>query len=453
MFKFLEKYLMGPMSKISQLRLVRAITAAGMASIPFTIVGSMFLVLTILPDVITPLQGIWDATFLKVTNIYMLANKASMGIIGLYFLLVISYEYTRIIAEEEEIEKMNPINGMLLSVFGFFMLIPQFAKEAGFKLLTDISELEKGGSAVINGWAVGGDGLSRLGATGIFTAIITSWLVVNIYKFCIKKNLIVKMPEEVPSGVANSFSALIPTAVLSFVIFIIQGVLVSLNTDLFQIIQVPFGFVTKIAGTLPGVLVIHLLIHALWVVGIHGATIISSLVSPIVLQNMQANAQGASIPFAGEFYNAFSYPGGSGATLGLVVMCIFLARSEQLKAIGKSAIVPGLFNINEPVIFGMPVVYNPILAIPFMVAPMVGASIGYLSIASGFVRPIIAQQPWPTPFGIGAFIATGGDYKGAIVAVISVVVSGLIYYPFFKAYDKKLLKQQEEGVDELADVL
>ncbi|MFL8905886.1 hypothetical protein ACKA01_02175 [Helcococcus kunzii] len=149
MFKFLEKYLMGPMSKISQLRLVRAITAAGMASIPFTIVGSMFLVLTILPDVITPLQGIWDATFLKVTNIYMLANKASMGIIGLYFLLVISYEYTRIIAEEEEIEKMNPINGMLLSVFGFFMLIPQFAKEAGFKLLTDISELEKGGSELL----------------------------------------------------------------------------------------------------------------------------------------------------------------------------------------------------------------------------------------------------------------------------------------------------------------
>ena len=438
MFSFLEKYLMGPMAKISQLRLVRAITAAGMASIPFTIVGSMFLVLNILPLTIPALQGVWDASFNKVTNIYMLANKASMGIIGLYFLLVISYEYTRIISEEEEIDNMRPINGMLLSLFAFFMFIPQFAKQAGFELLHNPE------TGIINGWAVGGDGLSRLGATGIFTAIITSWLIVNIYKFCIKKNLTIKMPEDVPDGVANSFSALIPAFLIAVVVFLIQGVLVYFDTDLFEIVSIPFGFVTNIAGTLPGVLVIHFLIHALWIVGIHGATIITSLVSPIVLQNMQANAQGASIPFAGEFYNAFSYPGGSGATIGLVVMCIILAKSEQLKAIGKAAIVPGIFNINEPVIFGMPVVYNPILSIPFILAPMAGATIGYLGIASGIVRPIIAQQPWPTPLGIGAFIATGGDWKAIVLALISVAVATLIYYPFFKAYDRKLLKEQEE---------
>lgn len=429
---------MGPMAKISQLRLVRAITAAGMASIPFTIVGSMFLVLNILPLTIPALQGIWDVSFNKVTNIYMLANKASMGIIGLYFLLVIAYEYTKIISEEEEIDNLNPINGMLLSLFAFFMFIPQFAKQAGFELLHNPE------TGVINGWTVGGDGLSRLGATGIFTAIITSWLVVNIYKFCIKRNLTIKMPEDVPDGVANSFSALIPAFFIALVVFIIQGVLVYFDTDLFEIVAIPFGFVTQIADTLPGVLVIYFLMHALWIVGIHGATIISSLLQPIVLSNMQANAQGASLTYAGDFNNTFVTIGGSGATIGLVVLCIILAKSEQLKAIGKASIAPAIFNINEPVIFGMPIVYNPILAIPFILAPMVSATIGYLGISLGFVKPIVALQPWPTPLGISAFLATGGDWKAVVLALASVAAATIIYYPFFKAYDKKLLKEQEE---------
>ena len=167
MFNFLEKYLMGPMAKISQNRLVRAITAAGMASIPFTIVGSMFLVLTILPLTMPFLEGIWNATFLQVSDVYMLANKASMGIIALYFLLVIGYEYTRIWRDEEDVD-IDPVTGMLLSLFAFFMFIPQFATEGGFTLLNDPE------NAIINGWAVGGDGLTRLSAIGLFTAIITA---------------------------------------------------------------------------------------------------------------------------------------------------------------------------------------------------------------------------------------------------------------------------------------
>lgn len=136
---------MGPMTKLSQLRLVRAITAAGMATIPFTIVGSMFLVLNVLPTVITPLQGFYDATLVKVTDVYMLANMATMGIIALYFLIVIGYEYTRIIAEEEDLD-LSPITGTLLSLFGFIMLVPQFAKGEGFSLLNDAK------NGIISGW-------------------------------------------------------------------------------------------------------------------------------------------------------------------------------------------------------------------------------------------------------------------------------------------------------------
>lgn len=336
MFKYLEKYLMEPMTKISQIRLIRAITAAGMASIPFTIVGSMFLVLTILPLTMPFLQGIWDATFLKVSNVYMLANKASMGIISLYFLLVISYEYTKSIKIEEDID-VNPITGMLLSVFAFFMFIPQFVNESGFNLLSDP---EKG---VINGWAIGGDGVVRLSAIGIFTAILTVFIAVNVYKLCIKKHIVIKMPKEVPSGVANSFTALIPAFFISIIVFLIQGILVSLGTDLFGIVSIPFGFVTNIVNTYWGMLLIMFLIHALWIVGIHGASIILSMITPIVLLNLQANVAGSNIVFAGDFGNALAYFGGSGSTLGLVLLCIFLAKSEQLKAIGKASLIPGIF--------------------------------------------------------------------------------------------------------------
>ncbi|MFM1514350.1 PTS cellobiose transporter subunit IIC [Helcococcus ovis] len=436
MFKYLEKYLMEPMTKISQIRLIRAITAAGMASIPFTIVGSMFLVLTILPLTMPFLQGIWDATFLKVSNVYMLANKASMGIISLYFLLVISYEYTKSIKIEEDID-VNPITGMLLSVFAFFMFIPQFVNESGFNLLSDP---EKG---VINGWAIGGDGVVRLSAIGIFTAILTVFIAVNVYKLCIKKHIVIKMPKEVPSGVANSFTALIPAFFISIIVFLIQGILVSLGTDLFGIVSIPFGFVTNIVNTYWGMLLIMFLIHALWIVGIHGASIILSMITPIVLLNLQANVAGSNIVFAGDFGNALAYFGGSGSTLGLVLLCIFLAKSEQLKAIGKASLIPGIFQINEPVIFGMPIVYNPILVIPFLLAPMVGSTIGYLAISTGLINKIIAQHPWPSPIGVGAFIATGGDFKAVLAAIVSFLASTIIYYPFFKLYDKKLLREQE----------
>ncbi|MCI6157005.1 MAG: PTS cellobiose transporter subunit IIC [Peptoniphilaceae bacterium] len=435
MFQFLEKYLMGPMTRFSQLRFVRAITAAGVATIPFTIVGSLFLVLNILPQAIPALQPLFDATFVKITDLYMLAFKASMGIIALYFLLVISREYTRIFRDEESVN-LNPMTGMLLSVFGMFMLIPQFVNDGTLKLL---NSPEKG---ILNGWAIGGDGVARLGAIGIFTSIVVSFLVVHIYRFCVKRNLMIKMPEAVPEGVANSFSALIPAVFVAIFFIIANGILVALGTDIYQVVQIPFGFVTGIANTYLGLMVIFFLISALWLVGIHGATIITSLVAPVTLVNLAENVNGANHVLAGEFYNAYIHLGGSGATLGLIVMLALFARSKQLKVLGRAAFVPGLFNINEPIIFGMPIVYNPIMAIPFFLAPMASATLAYVAIKSGIVHPIVAQQPWPTPIGIGAFIATGGDWKAIVLALACALVAAAIYFPFFKAYDLKLHAQE-----------
>lgn len=163
----------------------------------------------------------------------------------------------------------------------------------------------------------------------LISIIIMAVVAVQLYRLCVKRNLVIKMPEAVPAGVARSFTALIPAFVIAFVVLLIDGIFISLGTDIFKVIAIPFSFVTNIANSWAGLLIIYFLIHALWIVGIHGANIISSFLTPIVLANMQANMQGANIPFAGEFQNSFVICGGSGATLGLTIFVAFLAKSEQ----------------------------------------------------------------------------------------------------------------------------
>ncbi|API92141.1 MULTISPECIES: PTS cellobiose transporter subunit IIC [Virgibacillus] len=438
-FALLEKYLMGPMGKVASLRVVRAVMAAGMASIPFVIVGSMFLVLNVLPQTFTFLEGFYNSTFFRISDLYMLANKATMGILALYFGLVIGYEYTKILAEEEGLN-LNPLNGALLSMFAFFMTIPQLVLENGKMSL--VEKMDEN-NAILYGWEMVGDGVSRLGATGIFTAIIMSVVAVQLYRLCVKRNWVIKMPEAVPEGVSRSFTALIPAFLVAFAVLLINGIFIALGTDIFKIVAIPFGFVVNLTNSWLGILIIFFIIHALWIVGIHGATIVGGFLTPIVLANMQSNIDGANIPYAGEFNNAFVIIGGSGATLGLVLFIAFFAKSKQLKVLGKAAVAPGIFNINEPIIFGLPIVYNPYLAIPFFLAPMAAASIGYWAIKLNMVEAIIAQMPWPTPIGAGAFISTGGDIMAVVVAVICAIVAFLIWLPFIKLYDKKLVEQEK----------
>ncbi len=444
-FGFLEKYLMGPMGKVSQFKIVRAVMAAGMASIPFTIVGSMFLVFNVLPLTFPALTGFFENTFYRFSDLYMLANTSTMGILALYFGIVFGYELTRIEQTESHLD-VNPLNGALLSMFAFFLCIPELLFENGsMTLINSVTDTE----TVIKGFRMG-DTVSRLGTTGIFTAIIMSIVAVNLYCLCVRRKWIIKMPDTVPTGVSRSFTALIPAFVVAFAVLIINGILIALGTDIFNIIAVPFGFVTNLTNSWLGILVIYFLMHALWIVGIHGATIVTSFLTPIVLANMTANVAGANIPFAGEFNNSFVTVGGSGATLGLVIFITFFAKSDQLKVLGKASIVPSLFNINEPIIFGMPVVYNPYIAIPFFLGPMTAASLGYWAIKLGIVNPIIAQVPWPSPIGLGGFIGTGGDWKAIVLAFVCALASFIIYFPFIKVYDAKLAKEERERGEKVA---
>lgn len=434
LFGFLENHVMGPMGKLAQFKVVRAITAAGMAAVPFTIVGSMFLVFSILPQAFSfwPIVAdIFSASFDKFTSLYMVANYATMGSLSLYFVLSLAYELTKIYAEEEELN-MNPLNGALLALMAFVMTVPQIIFDGGMmKAVTSLKE----GAVIADGWAMG-NGVARFGTTGIFTAIIMAIVTVLIYRMCVKNNWVIKMPEAVPEGVSRGFTALIPGFVVAFVVIFINGLLVAMGTDIFKVIAIPFGFVSNLTNSWIGLMIIYLLTQLLWIVGIHGANIVFAFVNPIALANMAENAA------AGEFSNMFVIAGGSGATLGLCLYIAFAAKSEQLKAIGRASVVPALFNINEPLIFGLPIIYNPALAIPFILAPMVTATIYYVVNSLNFIKPVIAQVPWPTPVGIGAFLGTA-DLRAVLVSLVCAFAAFLVYLPFIRVYDKKLVKEEQ----------
>ena len=435
-FVLLQKYLMTPMAKVSQFKIVRAVMAAGMASVPFCIVGSMFLVFNTLPMTFTGLETVFENTVFKVSDLYMIANTATMGILALYFNIVVGYELTKI-EEEETGLKVNALNGAMLSVFAFVMTLPELVMQSGaMVLLNDQSEL------VFNGLRLK-PFVYRLGTSGIFIAIVMAIIATQLYFLCVRRNWVVKMPETVPLGVSRSFTALIPTFVIAFTILILNGILVYFGTDIFDIIGVPFTFVTNLTKSWLGIMVILFLIHALWVVGIHGASIIGAFITPIMLSNMNENVGGAHIPFAGEFNNSLVILGGSGSTLLMTFFIAFCAKSSQLKILGRASAVPAIFNINEPIIFGMPIVYNPYLALPFLLAPMACGTLGYFAISSGFMNPIIALIPWPSPMGLGAFIGTGGDYRAMFVAILSAILALVIYLPFVKMYDNKLYKEEQ----------
>lgn len=441
LFEFLEKYLMRPMGKVSTWRPVRAIVAAGMASIPFTIVGSAFLVLSVIPQAfnIQFIVDLWGNSFDKIQALYLLAYKCTMGILSLYFAIVIGYEYTKIYVEEEGLN-LNPLNGGLLAVFAYFLTIPELTYSKGV-----ISAVT--GKATIGGWTIGGDSLTRLSTSGMFTAILMSILAVQLYRLCVQKNWVIKMPEAVPEGVARSFTALIPGFVIAFAVLFINGIFILFGTDIYKVIAIPFAFVSHITNTWLGIVVIYLLVHALWIVGIHGANIVMGLVNPILLANMAQNVDGKFIAYAGEFTNSYVTIGGSGATLLLCFYIAFRAKSDQLRMLGKAAMGPAIFNINEPLIFGLPIVYNPILTVPFILAPIVSASIGYWSVQLGLAGKAIAQTPWPTPIGIGAYVGSGGNIGAFVVAFICALAAFVIWYPFIKMYDTKLYKEEMNSAE------
>ncbi len=284
---------------------------------------------------------------------------------------------------------------------------------------------------------------------GMFIGILASFFAVEVYRFTQKSGFKISMPPQVPSSVARSFEALTPTAV---VLVAVAAVTMFLGIDVHTIVSKMVSPLVSATDTLPSVLVIIFLEVFFWSFGIHGVSIVGSLARPLWLVLLEGNT---SAYVAGEtvihtaaepFYQWFVRIGGCGATIGLAILFAFFAKSAYGKALGKTSIIPAVFNINEPMIFGAPIVMNPMLVIPFIVTPLVTGTIAWIVTQLGWVNHVVASAPWTLPGPIGAFLACGSDWRAAVLNLVLIALSVVIYYPFFKMYDSSLkAEEQEEG--------
>ena len=270
------------------------------------------------------------------------------------------------------------------------------------------------------------------------------------------KALIIKMPESVPSFVSRSFNALIPAAVV-LPIFLIIRLVVSLTpydtvtNFIIQVLQMPLASITT---SLVGTLFASFLNSFIWFFGIHGSSVVDSFMDPIWYATRAENlaiyqtAVTAARPYivTMDFINFFVFLTGSGITLPLTIIMAYKCKSKRIKQIGKLSILPGLFNVNEPVIFGMPIVLNPMMLVPLVLAPTCSVLIAYLSMYAGLVPyPTGVTIPWTTPAPISGWLMCN-DWRGGVLQVVVLIVSGLIYYPFIKSLDKKYILEESNEV-------
>lgn len=275
-------------------------------------------------------------------------------------------------------------------------------------------------------------------ASHLFVGLIVALVVGEIYRLLVQKGFTIKLPKNVPPAVSRQFTALLPGMVI-LVIFVIVHLLFALaNTSLpefiINAISTPFRKVgTSYGGTLAAVFVEHFL----WSLGLHGsAIIIFPIFEPMWIMNLTENLAGAKNIVTFPFYENGVWMGGSGATLPVVVYMLVFAKSKLLKQIGKISIAPGLFNINEPVTFGLPIVLNPFLMIPFFVAPTAVMTLQYVGTAIGLFPYANIMVPWTTPFIISGFLMTG-SIMGVIAQILSFALAFFIWLPFIRTWDKR----------------
>ena len=295
---------------------------------------------------------------------------------------------------------------------------------------------------------------SYTGATGLFTGLIVAILGMELYNMFRKNDsLKIKMPEQVPPGVARAFEVLIPTCLTAIVVGAIGLVCqlatgAELNAFIFNMVQKPLQ--SLIGDNIFAVAIMYVIISLFWCVGIHGNNMLAAVKEPIFRPLLYANTAAYTahndIPYVMNLtmLQMFGEFGGSGVTIGLVIAIFIFSKREDNRTIAGISIVPGLFNINETMTFGIPLVLNPILDIPFILAPVATVVIGYLLVSSGFCPKIVLEVPWTMPPVILGFLATGGSPMGAISQLIVVAASTLIYIPFLIAYEKSQDKEAAE---------
>ena len=395
-------------------RYLKVLRDAFMLSFPLTMFGSIIVVINNLPF-------FNDGTKSTLSELFGNGQNATMSIMTVFVTFGIGYYLSKSY-------NVEAIYGGAVAFASFLILTPFF-------MITE-------GGETVNGVL----SLDRLGAKGMFLGMIAAFIATEIYCRIVKKGWQIKMPEGVPPAVAKSFAALIPAVLTLSVFLFVNAFMVgvahtNLHDVIYNVIQKPL---TGLGSSLPATLIALFLVQFLWFFGLHGQIIVNSVMDPIwntlMLENLDAYKAGDVLPhiITKPFMEVFTVGlGGSGMTLAVVIILAFFMKKKQYRDIGRLALGPGVFNVNEPVIFGLPIVLNATILIPWVIAPLIVTTFNYFAMASGiFPTPTGVSVPWTVPIIANGILATN-SWMGGLLQIIDFFIVFVIWFPFLKAIDKE----------------
>ena len=408
--------------KISRNIYLRAIRDGFIAGMPVILFSSIFILIAYVPNAF----GFhWSP---QIESLLMTPYNYSMGILGLFVAGTTAKALTDSMNRNmESTNQINYISTMLASIIGFIIMAAEPAEGGGF----------------LTGF---------MGTKGLLTAFIAAFVTVNVYKVCVKNNVSIRMPEEVPPNISQVFKDLIPFTlsiallyILELVIHDIMGVNVaeSIGTLLAPLFRAADGYL--------GITIIFGAYAFFWFVGIHGPSIVEPAIAAITYANVETNLQllqagmHADKVLTSGTQMFIVTMGGTGATLVVPFMFMWLTKSKRNRAIGRASVVPTFFGVNEPILFGAPIVLNPVFFVPFIAAPIVNVWIFKFFVDVLRMNSFTANLPWTTPAPLGLILGTNFQFLSFVLALLLIVVDIAIYYPFIKVYDEQILEEERTG--------
>ncbi len=395
-----------------------AISQSMMGLMAIILVGALFQIIATLPTLFN-----WTTTNSGFYNFFMAPYHSTFGLLSVFVVFLIAYIYSKSLG-------LKPIqNGV--TALALFLLVAAPVQTA---LLAD-------GTTTISYLDT-----SALGGIGLFVAILIGLISVRIKYFCVNKNIVIKMPEVVPQFLQDSFTAMIPLAIN---ILLWHGINTILNhlwsMTLPMAINKVLSYPLMALNSVPGIILMILIATLLWTFGIHGTLIAFVTLMPVFMQDVSANAAAVSAGLEPQFYPSLLFltlqcAGGTGNSIGFILMGL-RSKSEQIKSVSKVALIPAVFNINEPATFGYPIMYNPILAIPFILTPIITCILIWIGYLIGFFKPAYIIMMSLMPIGVNEFLGSMA-WQNLFIPVIGFLVGLVVYFPFFKLYEKQLVEKE-----------
>lgn len=407
---FVGRWLVPFLTALSENNYMAAIRTGMVSVVPLTIIGGLFMALSFLP-----IAG-WEEWVKPYLDLLQVPVTATFGVLSIFVCFAIAYDLGKRFKQE------GIVSGMVALVA--FLLIQVDLKEQTLSM-------------------------AALGSKGLFTAILVALLSVFIQRKMTDFGAVIRLPKSVPEVVQESFLSLTPMVVMVLGFWLVRFVL---GVDINGLVALLFKPVTLTLNTLPGILVYAFLVTLLWSVGINGDNTMDAIVLPVFTQYLAANVAamqaGEPLPYAtaNGFFTTFANVGGTGATIALALV-LLNSRDPGYRSVARLSLPTQVFQINEPIMYGMPIVLNPLFMVPFVLSALVLTGATFLLMQAGLLKKPVINVPWTTPPIIGHYLVTGGDWKSAVWGACSILISAFIYWPFARAAERQRLKAARAGAE------